>query len=166
MNLATLKAEHPALVAELQAEVLATATQDQLLAANPALVAAIGADASTAERSRILDVEAQAIPGHEALIATLKADGKTTGPQAAVQILAAEKSVLGARAGALKADAPAALPNAAAPADKPAPAADAPIEDRAQAKWDKDEKLQADFGGNFATFLAYAKGNDQAGRHW
>lgn len=163
MNLATLKAEHSALVAEL----LAALTLGELQAGNPALVQAISADASTAERTRILAIEAQAMPGHEALIATLKADGKTSAPEAAVQILAAEKAVLGAKAGALKSDAPAAVANAAAPADKPAtPAADAPIEERARAKWDKTETLRAEFGGEFATFLAYAKGNEQAGRAW
>ena len=50
-----------------------------------------GADA---ERQRILDVEAQTLPGHEALIATLKADGQTSGPQAAAQVLSAERAKL------------------------------------------------------------------------
>lgn len=167
MDLATLKADHPNLVTELRTELLAALTLGDLQAGNPALVQAISADASTVERTRILAIEAQAMPGHEALIATLKADGKTTAPEAAVQILAAEKAVLGAKAGALKGDAPAAVPNAAAPADKPAaPTADAPLDERAKAKWDKDEKLRADFGDSFATFLAYAKGNEQAGRAW
>lgn len=162
MDLATLKADHPGLVSEL----LAAATLSELTAANPTLIDTLRADASTTERGRILDVEAQLMPGHEALIATLKADGKTTGPEAAQQVLAAEKAVLGARAEQMKKDAPTAVPGAAAPADKPAPAADASIDERAQAKWDADEKLRADFGGNFTTFLAYAKGNEQAGRAW
>ena len=162
MDLATLKADHPTLVTEL----LAALTTGELQAANPALVQAISADASTAERNRSLAVEAQAMPGHEPLIATLKADGKTTGAEAALQVLSAEKAVLGARADQLKKDAPAAVPAAAAPADKSAPAADAPIDERAQAKWDADEKLRADFGASFPTFLAYAKGNEQAGRAW
>ncbi len=45
------------------------------------------------ERQRIQDVESQCIPGHESLIAGLKYDGKTTGPEAAVKVLAAEKEV-------------------------------------------------------------------------
>ncbi len=44
-----------------------------------------------AEQERIKAVEAQLIPGHETLIASLKADGKTTGPEAAMKVLAAEK---------------------------------------------------------------------------
>ena len=46
-----------------------------------------------AEADRIKDVEAQLIPGHEKLIAELKADGKTTGAEAAVKVLAAENLI-------------------------------------------------------------------------
>lgn len=63
-----------------------------------------GADA---ERARIRAVEAQALPGHEALIADMKFDGKTTGPEAAVRILAAEREKGGAMLAQLAADAPA-----------------------------------------------------------
>lgn len=49
-----------------------------------------GADA---ERKRIQDVEAQCLPGHEDLIETLKFDGKTSGAEAAVKVLSAEKSL-------------------------------------------------------------------------
>ncbi len=52
------------------------------------------ADGAEAERKRIMDVEAQILPGHEDLIKALKYDGKTTGPDAAVQILAAEKKLM------------------------------------------------------------------------
>ena len=51
------------------------------------------ADGAKAERERIQSVEAQLIPGHEALIQDMKFDGKTTGEQAAVKILAAEKTL-------------------------------------------------------------------------
>lgn len=55
---------------------------------------AAGRTAGTeAERKRIQDVRAQLVPGHEALIEQLAFDGKTTGPDAAVQVLAAEKSL-------------------------------------------------------------------------
>ena len=51
------------------------------------------ADGAKAERERIQSVETQLIPGHEALIQDMKFDGKTTGEQAAVKILAAEKTL-------------------------------------------------------------------------
>ena len=61
---------------------------------------------AAAERERIQAVEAQALPGHEPLIAALKYDGKTTGPEAAVQVLQAERSRATQRAADLAADAP------------------------------------------------------------
>ena len=71
---------------------------------------------ATAERERIQAVEAQSMPGHEALIATLKFDGKTSGPEAAVQVLAAEKAKKGDALANLRADAAAAaVTHAAAP---------------------------------------------------
>lgn len=155
MDLATLKAQHPAVVGEL----LSALTLTELTAGNPALVQAISADACNGERTRILAVEAQAMPGHEALIAALKADGKTTGPEAAVQILAAEKAVLGAKAGALAGDAPKAVAHAAAPADKPAVDDSLPLEGRIKATWDASPALQAEFGGNFASYQALEKAN-------
>jgi hypothetical protein len=59
-----------------------------------------------AERERIRAVEAQFLPGHEDLIAKLAFDGKTTGEQAAVTVLAAEKKKR-AQSDAAKIEAPA-----------------------------------------------------------
>jgi len=52
------------------------------------------------------------------------------------------------------------VPHAAAPADASA-AEDKtlPIEERAQAMWDTDANLRAEFG-EFNTYLAYAKAHD------
>lgn len=85
MDLATLKAEHPAIAQALIDEGRATG--------------------ATEERARIKAVEDQTMAGHEALITTLKFDGNTTGPEAAVQVLAAEKAKKGDRMAALRADA-------------------------------------------------------------
>lgn len=49
--------------------------------------------AADAERERIQAVEKCCIAGHEALIETLKYDGKTSGPEAALQILQAEQAI-------------------------------------------------------------------------
>jgi signal peptide peptidase SppA len=62
--------------------------------------------AATAERERIQAVEAQALPGHSALIASLKFDGKATGHDAAVAVLAAERKLRGTTAQSLEEDAP------------------------------------------------------------
>jgi len=140
MDLKTLRENHPEIAQALIAEGEA---QGKLA----------GADA---ERQRIRDVEAQALAGHEALINTLKFDGKTTGAEAAIQVLNAERTTRAKRADALAADAPPALPHAAAPEDKPVAAADLPFDERIKAEWDKDAGLRAEFSGNFETYKAFA----------
>lgn len=87
------------------------------------------AEGAAQERARIQAVRAQTLPGHEALIETLAFDGKTTGPEAAAAVLAAERSAIAARGMAHAADAPNAAPSGAAgahteqasdkPVDKP-----------------------------------------------
>ncbi len=67
-------------------------------------------ESAKAERERILAVEANSMPGHEKLVAEMKADGKTTGPQSAQRILAAEKAKTAQIAKDLAADSPAAAP--------------------------------------------------------
>lgn len=85
----------------------------QFAAEHPEACALIQAEAAAAERARIQAVEGQTLPGHESLIAQLKFDGKTTGAEAAVQILQAEKAKVGAVAHDLAAAAPQMLPAAA-----------------------------------------------------
>jgi hypothetical protein len=87
----------------------------QLAAANGATQSAVDL-AVKAERERIQGVEAQSIPGHEALVLSLKFDGKTSPGDAAVAVLAAEKQKRAGHAAALAADAPATLQLAAPPA--------------------------------------------------
>lgn len=101
MDIKTLAEQHPELLAQIQAE-----AQTQ---------------GAKAEQDRIAAVRAQAMPGHEALIEKLAADGTTTGPQAAMAVLAAERATREAAAAAFLADAPKAAESSAAPADaKPA----------------------------------------------
>lgn len=80
----------------------------QLKAANDAQQIAIDLSV-VAERKRIMAVEEQLIPGHEALILSLKFDGKSTGGDAAQAVLAAEKQSRASHAAKLAADAPNAL---------------------------------------------------------
>jgi signal peptide peptidase SppA len=98
MDVATLKNEHPDVAA--------------------ALIAEGRAEGAAAERDRIAAIEDvfAGYAGNDALLASLKADGKTTGPEAAVALLAAEKGKKADRLASLRADAAdAAVTNAAAP---------------------------------------------------
>lgn len=67
-----------------------------------------------AEQARAAAVRAQHIPGHDALIERLAADGKTTGPEAAMAVLAAEKTLRQAAQTALAAS-PKPVPTALLP---------------------------------------------------
>ena len=109
MNAEQLAAEYPAAAAEIRAQG--------------------AAQGATAERERIQAVESQLIPGHEALISSLKFDGKSGAGEAAVAVLAAEKQTRSAAAAALAGDAPAPLASAPVSAvppvsEKPATRAD------------------------------------------
>jgi capsid assembly protease len=83
------------------------------------------AEGATAERERIQAVEKVALPGHEKLIATLKFDGKTSGPEAAVQVLAAENTLRGDELAKLRAEAPKPVPASPGSAAADAEAANA-----------------------------------------
>lgn len=108
------KTDAPQTTVTLAAEPL---TRDTLIETNAALFNAVLAEGAALERERIQSVRAQSIRGHEALIEALAFDGVTTGPQAAVQVLAAEKAMQEQAAANLKNNAPAPVAFAAAPDD-------------------------------------------------
>ena len=137
-------------------------TLDALRSAHPDLAEAIRAEAHQAgltagaeqERQRIQSVRAQAMPGHEALIERLAADGKSTGADAAMAIIQAEKETRKSMASAIQAERPAPV---APSMDAEQPSASLPLEERCRAEWSKSEKLQAEFIGGFDTYLAFKK---------
>lgn len=142
-------------------------TLDDLKAQRPDLIQALTASATeagaTAERERIQGIEALAMPGHEALINALKADGSTSPEVAAVKILQAEKAANATHLQNLQADAPTGAASAEPEAPKPkASAEDAsvPIDERARAAWDAEPATRTEFGGDFETYLAYRRNTD------
>ena len=148
-------------VAELQAQI----------GGHAAALAAAHTDGATAERTRIQHVLAQSMPGHETLLNALAFDGKTTGPEAAVAVLNAERTLRGTAAVNLALDAPKPAKPAATPSDDAAAAAAAaalqaeaalPLEERCKAQWTRDPKVRAEFA-NQGDFMAYTKANE-AGR--
>jgi len=103
MDIKTLAEQHPELLATIQAEARSAGAQ--------------------AEQARVASVRAQSMKGHEALIEQLATDGKTTGPEAAMAVLAAERAAVEARGKAfVETDAPAPAKTSAAPADDNKPA--------------------------------------------
>jgi hypothetical protein len=138
-------------------------TREQLAAEAPDVLAAVLAEGAqqgaATERARIQAVEAAALPGYEAVIAALKFDGKSTGGDAALAVIAADRAARNANAAALAAEAPPAVPQAAA---NPMPAAagaedeSAPIDERAKATWEDDASVRAEFG-NLAAYTAFRR---------
>lgn len=99
-------------------------TREQLAAEAPELLTALlaegAATGATAERARIQSVQAQHMPGHEALITALMFDGKSTAGDAAQAIVAAERKARADHAAANADDAPPPLPlKPAATVEKP-----------------------------------------------
>jgi len=142
LTLAALREHRPDLVADATSE----ATQAATVAA-----------AST-ERARILGLDEIAVSGHESLVAAAKGDGKTTPAELALQILRADKA-----AGVSHLTARADADTAAAVVTVKPPAAvsggDLSLDQRAKSAWDSDAALRAEFGDNFAAFLAFEKAN-------
>jgi len=140
-----------------------TITADHITASYPEIASHFQNIGATAERTRILAIEEAALPGHDALVATLKADGATSAGDAALQIMAAEKGKLSNRLAAQKSagkltDKIKSSATSTGEEDVLLPAS-ASVDDRAKETWDKDAKLRAEFGA-FSTYLAYAKAQD------
>lgn len=147
-----LKAQHPDLYqAVLEEGKTEAATELQQSAS------AAREEGATAERERIRSIEEQAVPGHEALIAELKFDGKTTGPEAAVRILAAEKKIREQAISDMTGEAPPVVGSPDPGTGSAADTASLPLEERAKAAWEKSAELQAEFGGSFERYLAFEK---------
>lgn len=119
-------------------------------------------DGAKAERERIAAIDAMTVEGCEDLAATAKADGTSATDFAVAQsrwLASPEGKHLRnlQAADVLAAGVEGSATTAGAGGKPAAPAADAPLEERAKAEWDKDEGLKAEFGGRFETYLAYRK---------
>jgi signal peptide peptidase SppA len=94
-------------------------TVDQIRAESPDAANALIALGAEQERARIQGIENATLPGHEALIASLKFDGKTSPGDAALAVMAAERKKLSAQAQANAEEAPEPVRTAATPAVDP-----------------------------------------------
>ena len=112
-------------------------------------------EGAIAERERIQAVEAQALPGHHALLQELKFDGTTTGPQAAERILGAENAKRSKAVEDMKAEAPAPVA-ATVPSEVSGEETGETIEDRCKAEWKKKSELRSEFS-TVEQYTAYMK---------
>lgn len=110
-----LRAKHPELYQSVLDEGRSIGVAEGAEQARPVARAEGEKAGAEKERQRIVDVRAQLMPGHEALIEEMAADGKTTGPEAAVRVLAAEKVKQQAMATELEKSAQKPVPHAGDP---------------------------------------------------
>lgn len=115
-----------------------------LAADHPEFAAALHTHGATAECARIQAVMAQDYPGHTALVKQLAFDGKTTGPEAAMAVLGAERTANKGRASDILEDrlAPVGAAASATAEDTPAAAAVTVVTPIAQAHAMRDAIAQ------------------------
>jgi Asp/Glu/hydantoin racemase len=130
------------------------------MATSAAAIDAARADGAKAARERLAGIEAAALPGHDALVASCKADPACTPGDAALRINAAERAKLGA-AGAAIANVETATGrvSAAVTTSAGAPAAVPQTADGWKAEWSRSEALQAEFPSaeHYANYQAGVK---------
>lgn len=147
ITLELIKNEHPDIAKALMAEGAAAANEGQIQ---------IGAET---ERARIQAVAAQSIPGHEALIQGMMFDGKSTGGDAAMAVVGAEKQLRVNAQTNLAGDTIQPV-NTVVPKDPPPPKKKADgilTEDQFKA----DADLMAEFDGDFTSYEAFAKADEK-----
>lgn len=146
-----LKAGFPDIYAEIRAEGQ-TAGYQAGLAEGKQIGMETGAQT---ERDRIKAVEDMAITGHEALVAEMKFDGKTTGPEAAVKVLQAEKALRSVKLEAFRADG--VVLSTPEPVEKTVTQEnnDDHGTDKAKTAWDKNPALRAEYGDDYDAYVAY-----------
>lgn len=114
---------------------------------------AIGKDEGVkAENSRIQDVLAQKLPGHEKMVNELAFDGKTTGPEAAVAVLQAENKRMEKVLANMQSDAPKVV--AQSNGDSTANLTE---DEKLKAEWEKSADLRAEFVNSFEAYAAFKK---------
>ncbi len=147
LTLAQVTAEYPEIAEALRAEGAASVDIDSKIKPK---VDAARVEGATAERDRIKAVFDQSMVGHEDLIRTLAFDGKTSGAEAAVKVLAAEKQARTTTLATHREGAPAVLPFA-----RETPPAPAAAEKTPEERWDANVGgVQQEFTSK-EQFLAY-----------
>jgi len=140
ITLELIKAEYPDIVTDLTSEGKQAGLREG--AAN--------------ELARIKAVSEQLIPGHEDLITALMWDGKTTGEQAAVQVLGAEKVLRTTALANHRSDAPDSVHHTAI--DAPAAVDDnLSVEEKCKKAWAESAEIRAEFMDDFETYVAAEK---------
>lgn len=168
MDINELKTKHPELfqAAFDQGKAEASATLTGQIEAAKQEGITLGAEA---ERKRIMDIQAAAIPGHEKKIAEAIADGKSTAGDVALKIVAAEKELRTQKgndaiedAAALKKVTVTSTAADETTAQETKLDLNLPVEERSKAEWDQSPVVRAEFR-TLSAYTAFKKA-DEAGK--
>ena len=122
------------------------------------------AAAARDERTRIGAIDAIALPGCESIVSEAKESGASV-EQCALSMVRHIKATGALDISCQMAAAAQTVPDIdAAPHDPSGEkklSADAPIKDRAQREWDGSAEVRAEFGGDFASYLAFREGEEK-----
>lgn len=151
ITLESVRADHPDVASALEKE-----GYDKGFAAGKAEGKIEG---QKAEVERIKAVRDLSVPGHEAMIETFMFDGKTTGPEAAVAIVHAQKKIQETSLKTFKEEAPEVL-NDLRDTENSEELEPVSEDDKIKAEWNKSAETRAEFAGDFETFVAFKK-NEQ-----
>ncbi len=146
MNLNSITADQvrrnrPDLAAQLEAE------------ARAAVAGPVATNAAKDERSRIAAIDGVALPGYEDLIAEAKADGHSSASDVALQIARVERSRF---SGLAKQD----LDPEGVVSGRSGQA-NAPLEDRAKAEWNRNPTLRAEFRESFDAYVSLLRAEER-----
>lgn len=132
-------------------------TVDSVKIDHPDIFNAIFAEGVKAENDRVKSVQLQSFPGHEKLIVEMIADGKTTGSEAAIKILAAEREGKKNTIANLAVDLPKYVePQFDSIEDDSAKTG----EELWKAEWDSSASLRDEFSGEFSTYTSYKRAEE------
>lgn len=132
-------------------------TLEYLKANHADIVDSIYEQGAKAERERIQGVESQMLSGHEELINTLKFDGKTTGEQAAVKVLQAERENNKSNLDTFRNDAANNVEPSTVEGEHTKENLESlPLDEQCKAKWNKSAELRDEFM-EFESYLAFVK---------
>lgn len=145
ITVASVKADHPVVAAAL--------IEEGKTAGHSAGIEKGRAD----EVARIQSVKDQSIPGHEKLVETMMFDGKSTGADAALAIVQAEKTARLNAAGNFESSAPSVVPQPVAPESGSKKAPDSlTADEKIKFDWDNDPDAREEFG-DFDRYAAFRK---------
>lgn len=121
----------------------------------PEIAADLSREGADAERARIQGLEANALPGHEKLLAAHKADGTKQPADLAMAIVAAEKAQRAAQLTGLDADEAKVKGLAPAPANSTAETPHPLAGLKGKELWEAEYKASEDLQSEFPTMAAY-----------